>query len=144
MENKMREIKFRAWDRRYNKMHYQSTFAYFNDFFLSFEGEIKHAYGTKDAWSIDDIEQVDGKPLVVLMQYTGLKDKNGKEIYEGDIVNFLPFHLREKKIRTTGVVEYKDDGFFVKFTAIGYGRIQADHNIEVIGNIYENPELLKG
>ena len=62
----MREIKFRAWDNKQNKMR--------NDgFSIYYDGSIQFA---------DSIESKD----FILMQYTGLKDKNGKEIYEGDIL----------------------------------------------------------
>ncbi len=79
----------------------------------------------------------------VLMQYTGLKDKNGKEIYEGDIIeteNSLGVHKF--------AVEYNDDkaGYFCPHwvddeyeTTLG----QLPNHIEIIGNIFENPELLK-
>mgnify|MGYP001431546297 CR=1 FL=1 len=71
-------------------------------------------------------------------EYTGLKDKNGKEIYEGDI-----WKSSENGVECIGVVEYHDCAFKVKYShtsellgfAVRYG--------EVIGNIYSNPELLE-
>ena len=68
-----------------------------------------------------------------LMQYTGLKDKNGKEIYEGDVV---------AESMRTDVVTYNLSGFipfaFADFGDEAYSAIDC----EVIGNIYENPELI--
>lgn len=89
---------------------------------------------------------------IVLMQYTGLKDKNGREIYEGDIV--LESHLHHINVRA------KEAPVFEKFVgAVRYdapmftcGAIEGDWhtvhfmnflNSEIIGNIYENPELIK-
>lgn len=75
-----------------------------------------------------------------LMQSTGLKDKNGKEIFEGDI-------LGTKDGLLNGVVEYRADlGMFVN-SLIRYNNFERLCNIasdrEIIGNIYENPELLE-
>ena len=85
-----------------------------------------------------------------LIQCTGLKDKNGKFIYEGDIVQFYD----DGSLKTMKIV-WDDDEF--DFKAIGlkksvecYGQdfsylgcIEKENNLEVIGNIYENPELLE-
>lgn len=79
-----------------------------------------------------------------LMQYTGLKDKNGKEIYEGDVV-FIRSFSPEKNI-----VRFNRGGFCIEpvidfpleanyWPDIKYAE---DDNSEIIGNIYENPELL--
>ena len=78
-----------------------------------------------------------------LMQYTGLKDKNEKEIYEGDIVNILDENTNEDE---SYVVKYSDiDG---RYELEGEGYILHFGNIfsyqcEIIGNIYDNPELLE-
>ena len=75
-------------------------------------------------------------------QYTGLKDKNGKEIYEGDIVKVFT----SKKWRI-GIIIYEHSGFTIDVTnnkELKYGRTSIIENLtEVIGNIYDNPELLR-
>ena len=70
-----------------------------------------------------------------IMQYTGLKDKNGKEIYEGDIINW-------PNLNSVGQVYYnqKEVVFCVKCK---HDEAWLDSGCEVIGNIYENPELIK-
>lgn len=77
-----------------------------------------------------------------IMQYTGLKDKNGKEIYEGDVVKV--FTNKEWRI---GIIIYEHSGFTIDVTnnkELEYGRTSIIENLtEVIGNIYDNPELLK-
>jgi uncharacterized phage protein (TIGR01671 family) len=78
-----------------------------------------------------------------VMQFTGLKDKNGKEIYEGDIMEF-PW---DEKQTCKGTVEFGDGWFDIHLQE---GAEWPDHHTpindgegEVIGNIYENPDLLK-
>lgn len=103
----MREIKFRAWDDEECKM----TQPFYLGSILSERCGDNHFHP---------------------MQYTGLKDKNGKEIYEGDIIN-----LGEKNI---GQVEWVESRFVM---VLSYATFQLSSEGEVIGNIYENPELLK-
>ena len=84
---------------------------------------------------------------VVIMLSTGLKDKNGVGIFEGDIVEFkYPY---DKRIKTKGVIVRNDNkacfGISMKETTEQYElyRITAENYLTVIGNIYENPELLE-
>lgn len=115
----MREMKVRVWDDVLKEMLY-SRVEQFDDM-LGFRFE-KH------------LETVNP----IYMWSTGLKDKNKKEIYEGDIV-LVGNH------KQPAIVEY-DEGCF--YTPIGISRYRLGwwqiDVIEIIGNIYENPELLKG
>ena len=80
---------------------------------------------------------------LTLMQYAGLKDKNGVEIYEGDIIQYFTFYYGNKKERKE-VVEWIDDmedDSFGEPLSMGYRFYGSE--IEVIGNIYENHQLLE-
>lgn len=131
----MREIKFRAWDT--SNREWLDTGA----FSLDLDGDELHLTGTSG--------YVRG---YVLMQYTGLKDKNGKEIYEGDVVALDMWHGNEHGyIPEAGVIKWHQSSSAFKWFSIeedpsdgnNYWLSQADeHQREVIGNIYGNPELL--
>jgi uncharacterized phage protein (TIGR01671 family) len=121
-----REIKFRAWSKKTKKMYHvygfdeQNVFAYLG----SAEGQTGRI-GRR--WDID------------LMQYTGLKDKHGKEIYEGDILNAL------KEIKNPYEVFWNNEycAFMCKPESGMCFLTEMKLNLhEVIGNIYENPDLL--
>ena len=105
--------------------------------FVTFEGRLVDVYpygGKTDKTYIRDISK-----RFILMQYTGLKDKNGKEIYEGDI--FTCEIGGTKQIYPIEVIDLRD--FYEKLDTVdSYMRVN-ENSIEVIGNIYENPELLK-
>lgn len=135
----MREIKFRAWDKVCNSMLMP------DEIHLYMNGTVS----VNQVWATGDLE---------LMQYTGLKDKHGKEIYEGDIIktNAYPF-MSDGKHNYSAVVEYIDDPEYLAwyydiFSVSGrvagraVGGMLADlygQEIEIIGNRYENPDLLE-
>lgn len=73
-------------------------------------------------------------------QYTGLKDKNGTEIYEGDIVKANWFD-KEKVI---GEIYFSMGCFILANSSVSDNQLFIFKNLEVIGNIYDNPKLLKG
>ena len=144
----MREIKFRAWNLDKRKFEDLSNIAIAPE-----DGKLLRANET------DEFIYETG--AFELMQYTGLKDKNGKEIYEGDIVKFHAFieggglsGSHETDYNGKGIIEYRDDGMcFVINAKSPYENKNIDWLVqdtsnfgeecfEVIGNIYENPELL--
>lgn len=134
----MREIKFRAWWSNIGEMEYFDTVA-----FLNFEdGTLIYQKHPEEETCTDEIS--DGFEL---MQYTGLKDKNGKEIYEGDIVKkveAIPFIDTSDIV---GVVKFLDGSFLLEYERWGekigcYLFSETDEH-EILGNIHENAELLK-
>ena len=147
----MREIKFRAWDKYRNRL--------INDVLTVRFHRITNdpclvVYTDKKIKNNSEIKESDKEYCneFNLMQYTGLKDKNGKEIYEGDIIEFnnndyarTAGHLDDEII--IAEVEYYCGHYGLK-EANGqlhdlYIAIVNDDEAEIIGNIYENPELLE-
>lgn len=135
----MRELKFRAWDKKrkcYAKV-IQTT---------------NHGWkGYRDKTYITNGVMLFSKWVLsrfIIEQYTGLKDKNGKEIYEGDIIQE---EIDLNSILTDGVFKYavywNKDGLFWGLEPIDLNSIhdelwETNQSVEVIGNIHENPELL--
>ena len=127
----MREIKFRAWNNAEKKMY-------------------------------PEVEDIRERYEIYLMQYTGLKDKNGKEIYEGDIVEYKYLNTLEQETRKSevqlmpiGDVNRNIQAYYPFCYSIAGSYKEDNREItecyltpsdacEIIGNIYENPELLSG
>jgi len=137
-----REIKFRAWDKELKFMVDPAKY------FVEMDGSVWFNLGEDEDNLIEQTFKLE------LMQYTGLKDKNGTEIYEGDIIRL--------ENGESGAVEYgecgctADDnfcggdaiGFHVMKEILGNSQPWSDNatdskRIEIIGNMYESPELLE-
>lgn len=127
-----REIKFRAWDKNCNAMREVRA--------IEWDG-----HGGVDVdYSCDKMSNFAGGPDT-LMQFTGLKDKNGKEIYEHDIVIISTKYPKKKVAQIIGR-DWETGGWcFTYDTGEAMRDITRGEKgvLEVIGNIYENPELLK-
>ncbi len=131
----MREIKFRFWHRNAKK--------YIDDLCLYSDGQIGDV--SECFHNLEDTENYS------IEQYTGLKDKNGKDIYEGDIL----FLETNTELSFIVVVEFFEGSFTSPYyyRRMGQGKVEVvgrAHNVgsllkdsEIIGNIHENPELLK-
>jgi len=146
----MREIKFRAWE-KFEKDYAKE---------MGSNGEMH--YG--DAWK--ENEELQEKRTVVIagfyhdsgwdwndfeiMQFTGLKDKNGKEIYEGDILKRLHHVTKEYEPNYYILDVFEEGGFWARTKNYGTdheyrvsGSIIKDGSFEIVGNVYENKELSK-
>jgi len=127
----MREIKFRAWNIGGKIMNYSIAGLYPSEYGIAVQ-----VNGSRDINSIN----------YVLLQYTGLKDKNGKEIYEGDVVKILDTSISKH-------YDFIGECVWYEFSC-GFNLRKGNHDLmfkrldstteqyEIIGNIYENPNLL--
>lgn len=117
----MREIKFRAWDK-------ESKTMLFTGFVINADGMVATITNDHD-WKLE------------VMQYTGLKDKNDKEIYEGDIIAVKDCHY--SNIDYWNNKEQKPIPFIIKWEFSSFIIPYDTYYWEIIGNIYENPDLLE-
>lgn len=128
----MREIKFKAWDKENEKMI--QNYAHVSEYGQFYT-----------AWTSTDRERE-----YIPMQYTGLQDKNGKEIFEGDIIPIVIEDVGRSIKTVNGVVKFERGQWNIEYfhpfqkemyIANLYSLLKRAEK-EVIGNLYENPELL--
>ena len=134
----MREIKFRAWDSSRNKMFFSNEHKWV-EFKINSDGvliAVNYARGG-------------GEHSLPVMQYTGVNDCNGVEIYEGDLVRITD--TEEPRINFVGQVKFGVRGYpaFDLYDSCNtqlmdeYNTLTNDDlTFEVIGNVYENPDLI--
>ncbi|WP_076799909.1 YopX family protein [Latilactobacillus curvatus] len=126
----MREIKFRAWDK--------ATREYWNIDKWHFEDEYLDLIEPGTSICDPHIERIWRKRRdVELMQYTGLKDMYGRDIYEGDVVEF-----EVSLTRTKAEVKYSRNQFIVSMNSVMPRSLDL-YLVKIIGNKFENPELLE-
>ena len=170
----MRELKFRIWDKQNKKwitenghsLHCFSNWSIcpftgkLTDYVGAFDGDHGETYTANPAPDYYlTASGVVKEPRYIVVEYTGLKDKNGKEIYEGDIVKYSRCRIvsieERKNVFSSKAVE---DGDFIgeiififpsfcwSYNHKRYDDIepmtQAYHRYEVVGSIFETPELL--
>lgn len=148
----MREIKFRAWNGK--RMSGSNDYYAVCDDIIVY---VKYEPVAGGIWKPTVCKQLTWNECqnITMLQYTGLKDKNGVELYDGDIIQYLDawdtstesgFDWDE--YTNTGVISWSDRE--ARFTVSNLESIEIDQLIEEIGNcvkigtIYENPELLEG
>ena len=135
----MREIKFRVWDKAGQQMITEIWIDIENNWMVMSDNDALMCYGKMK------------KEEVIFMQFTGLKDESGKEIYEEDIVRFGDFepgfvhigHYIDKQSGPCG--DHAGYGVYFDFGNVHPEILTAERSddVEIIGNIHENPELLE-
>ena len=137
----MQEIKFRVWDKKHKKMSLVDA--------IDFEHDEIYGKNGRERYTPKPFKDIE------IMQYTGMTDKNGKEIYEGDIL--LSTASENEEDYKKWKVSYFDGGYIVNYKHIPIDKRKrsineiellcndniAFYEFEILGNIYENQELME-
>jgi len=141
----MRKIKFRGYSKELKKWVFGDLIQDSEDvFFIAKEKTIGRVGGgaynihSGIGWDDDNYYDISIVEKSSIGQYVGLKDENGKEVYEGDII-------KSQFLRKNGIIKYANDKvcFMAKISTNEWHFISDLYDLEIIGNIYENSELLK-
>ena len=130
----MREIKFRAWNKEENIMCYENE---------DFDADYWDGHYASLLEVINNSLKAD---RYIFMQYTGLKDKNGKEVYLGDILEYTFTDYKGKKLwKERYIIKENISGWEMRNITKprGHRSLSLVKNYKIIGNIYENPKLLE-
>ena len=133
----MRELKFRVWHKKYKFFIGWERFGYLG-YAIQTNGDLIHLSGQYPVYNLN-------KEDYEIQQYTGLKDKNGKEIYEGYLLKYtmnLPTLLEIYWNNQSAKFNTKVRPLHHKMIYMGPVPIDKVNNYEIIGNIFENPELI--
>lgn len=153
----MRELKFRVWCKRTQEYHTPIDEEDYDadgtnlwlHMCIDTNGRLYYIETTNEdadfeyiTHDCEIIDSEDAKDFIV-EQYTGLKDKNGKEIYEGDIIEYDWYIIGDKPAyRVRAIVKIDDLGATLEHNG-DVSRIRYCTGVNVIGNIHENPELME-
>lgn len=151
MKNKSRNLKFRVWSEDQKTYDYKFLYNSIGDFYVNTRGEVFSDFGNSVA---PEVRQEN----FIVEQYAGIRDKNNKEIYEGDVVSYKTrFEMKvlgetkEKIVEIKGVVCFEHGSFVIKYGSQSQTFrdffddpevFNVPYDLEVLGNIHENPELL--
>ncbi|WP_185434383.1 YopX family protein [Listeria booriae] len=148
----MRPIKFRAWDEA------EKRWLNIDEFFIFYDGTIFLVTWLDDSVYDDAVTLGRAGENIKLVQYTGLKDKNGKKVFEGDILRvtemsegYKSAELEVKEFKAPVVFDdygwilydKEDTGYPLVILDRTFDSIGTDTEIEILGNLYDSPELLE-
>jgi uncharacterized phage protein (TIGR01671 family) len=134
----MREIKFRAWDKKNKQLRYDINII------LDLKGNVYEVENLGDCLEFENVEE-----NIELQQFAGLKDKNGKEIYEGDILKVYSNYMEKPEIYLVKWFGDKDypafdlENWESESNGLSELSQSGEYDYEVIGNIFENTDLIK-